>query len=170
MRLLFPACEELGYLGARAYVRDASLDRVAGVLSLELCGMGDTLAIWDAGAQTTFLSTVRGALENVGRRADETYHVVGKIPVFGSDHRAFAAAGIPAYGLTMVPASEADALRAFVFSPMKSALRAVKRRPVPFDTYHTTRDALGTLDAAALDAVVEALEAMVAEAAGAASS
>ena len=170
VRLLFPACEELGYLGARAYVRDASLDRVAGVLSLELCGMGDTLAIWDAGAQTTFLSTVRGALENVGRRADETYHVVGKIPVFGSDHRAFAAAGIPAYGLTMVPASEADALRAFVFSPMKSALRAVKRRPVPFDTYHTTRDALGTLDAAALDAVVEALEAMVAEAAGAASS
>ena len=96
VRLLFPACEELGYLGARAYVRDASLDRVAGVLSLELCGMGDTLAIWDAGAQTTFLSTVRGALENIGRRADETYHVVGKIPVFGSDHRAFAAAGIPA--------------------------------------------------------------------------
>src|SRR5260370_26651102 len=114
---------------------------VGGVLSLELCGMGDRLAIWDAGAETQFLSTVRGALENVGRRADETYHVVGKIPGFGSDHRAFAAAGIPAYGLTVVPASEADALRAFVFSPMKSALPAGQRRPVPFHTYHTTRDA-----------------------------
>jgi 2'-5' RNA ligase len=53
---------------------------------------------------------------------------------------------------------------------MKSALRAVKRRPVPFDTYHTTRDALGTIDGAALDAVVQALEAVVAEAAGSASS
>jgi len=166
VRLLFAACEELGYLGARAYVRDASLDRIAGVLSLELCGRGDTLAIWDAEAETPFLRTVRGALESVGRRADETYHVVGRIPVFGSDHRAFAAAGVPAYGLTVAPAADADALRAFVFSPMKSALRAVKRRPVPFDTYHTARDASETLDARALDAVVQALEALVTEAAG----
>jgi hypothetical protein len=165
VRLLFPACEELGYLGARVYVRDTSLERIAGVLSLELCGMGDTLAIWDAGAETPFLKTVRGALENVGRRADESYHVVGRIPVFGSDHRAFAAAGVPAYGLTVVPVAEADALRAFVFSPMKSALRAVKRPPVPFETYHTPRDALATLNPAALDAVMQALEAVVEEAA-----
>lgn len=163
VRLLFPACEELGYLGARAYVRATSLDRIAGVLSLELCGMGDTLAIWDAATETPFLKTVRGALESVGRRADESYHVVGRIPVFGSDHRAFAAAGVPAYGLTVVPVAEADALRAFVFSPMKSALRAVKRPPVPFETYHTTRDALATLNPAALDAVVQALEAVVEE-------
>ena len=166
VRLLFTACEELGYLGARVFVRETSLDRIEGVLSLELCGRGDTLAVWDAAAaETPFLRTVRGAFESVGRRADETYHVVGRIPVFGSDHRAFAAAGIPAYGLTVVPAAEADALRAFVFSPMKSALRAVKRRPVPFDTYHTTRDALATLDPSALDAVVQALEALVREAA-----
>jgi aminopeptidase YwaD len=165
VRLLFAACEELGYLGARAYVRDASLEGIAGVVSLELCGVGDTLTIWDADAETPFLRTVRGAMESVGRRADETYHVVGRIPVFGSDHRAFAAAGVPAYGLTVVPAAEADALRAFVFSPMKSALRGVKRRPVPFDTYHTPRDALATLDARALDAVVQALEALIGEAA-----
>jgi len=164
VRLFFPACEELGYLGARAYVRETPLDRIAGVLSLELCGVGDTLAIWDAGAETKFLKTVCGAFEGLGRRADETYHVVGRIPVFGSDHRAFAAAGIPAYGLTVVPTAEADALRAFVFSPMKSAFGAIKRRPVPFDTYHTTRDALATLHGPALDAVVQALEAVVAEA------
>jgi aminopeptidase YwaD len=163
VRLLFSACEELGYLGARAYVRDAALNGIAGVLSLELCGVGDTLAIWDSATETPFLSRVRGALENLGRRADDSYHVVGRIPVFGSDHRAFAAAGIPAYGLTMVPAAEADALRAFVFSPLKSAFNAVKRRPAPFDTYHTTRDALATLDASALDAVVQALEAVIDE-------
>jgi hypothetical protein len=102
-------------------------------------------------------------LESIGRRADETYHVVGHIPMFGSDHRAFAAAGVPAYGLTVAPAADADALRAFVFSPMKSALQAVKRRPVPFDTYHTARDASGTLDVQALDTVVYALEALIGE-------
>jgi aminopeptidase YwaD len=162
VRLLFPAGEEIGYLGARAYVRATSLTGVVGVLSLELCGIGDTLAIWDADAETPFLGTVRGAFESLGRRADETYHVVGKIPVFGSDHRAFTAVGVPAYGLTVVPAAEADALRQFVFNPVKSALAAVKRRPVPFDTYHTRGDALATVDGAALDMVVQSLAAVVA--------
>jgi acetylornithine deacetylase/succinyl-diaminopimelate desuccinylase-like protein len=162
VRLLFPACEELGYLGARAYVRQTPLAGLVGVLSLELCGIGDTLAIWDAAEETPFLRTVRGALESLGRRADESYHVVGKIPVFGSDHRAFAAAGVPAHGLTVVPAAEADALRQFVFSPVKSAISAVKRRPVPFDTYHTRGDALATVDGAALDMVVASLESVIA--------
>jgi hypothetical protein len=165
VRLLFPACEELGYLGARAYVRATPPAGVVGVLSLELCGIGDTLAIWDAAAETPFLGTVRGAFESLGRRADESYHVVGKIPVFGSDHRAFAAAGVPAYGLSVVPAAEAEALRQFVLSPVKSAISAVQRRPVPFDTYHTRRDALATVDGAALDMVVGSLEAVVAAAA-----
>jgi hypothetical protein len=163
VRLMFPACEELGYLGARAYVRETPLPSVAGVLSLELCGVGDTPVVWDAVEETPFLNTVRGALEGLGRRAEESYRVVGKIPVFGSDHRAFAAAGIPAYGLTMIPAAEAEALRDFVLRPMTSAIRAVKRRPPPFDTYHTPRDTLATLDGRALDTVVQTLEAVVAE-------
>jgi Zn-dependent M28 family amino/carboxypeptidase len=162
VRLLFPACEELGYLGARAYVRATPLAGVVGVLSLELCGIGDTLAVWDAGEATPFLAAVRGAFESLGRRADESYHVVGKIPVFGSDHRAFVAAGVPAYGLTVVPAAEAEALRQFVFSPVRSAISAVKRRPVPFDTYHTRADALATVSAATLDMVVDSLDAVVA--------
>jgi aminopeptidase YwaD len=165
VRLLFPACEELGYLGARAYVRETPLAGVVGVLSLELCGIGDTLAVWDAGDDTPFLRTLRGAFESLGRRADESYHVVGRIPVFGSDHRAFTAAGVPGYGLTVVPVAEAEALRQFVFSPVRSAISAVARRPVPFDTYHTRRDTLATLDGAALEMVVGALEAVVAAAA-----
>ncbi|HEV8586761.1 MAG TPA: M20/M25/M40 family metallo-hydrolase [Methylomirabilota bacterium] len=164
VRLLFPACEEVGYLGARAYVREIGVDGVVGMLSLELCGVGDTPAIWDAAADSRFLMTVRGALEGLGRRDEETYRVVGKIPVFGSDHRAFAAAGVPAYGLTMIPAAEADALRDFVMRPMLSTLRAVKRRPPPFDTYHTPRDGLATLDARALDTVVQVLEAVAEDA------
>ncbi|HSE93217.1 MAG TPA: M28 family peptidase, partial [Methylomirabilota bacterium] len=54
VRLLFMACEELGYLGARAYVRDTPLGSIVGVLSLELCGIGDSLALWDAVEETPF--------------------------------------------------------------------------------------------------------------------
>ena len=163
VRLLFTAAEELGYLGARAYVRETSLTGIAGVLSLELCGIGDSLALWDAEGETDLLRRAAGALEGLGLRRDEGYHVVGRIPVFGSDHRAFAAAGIPAYGLSVVPFAQADALRRFVLSPVRSALLHAVRRPPPFDTYHTSRDAFATLDPRALDLVGRALSAIVAE-------
>ena len=161
VRLLFPACEELGDLGTRVYVRERPPAGVIGVLSLELCGIGDSVAVWDAGEDTPFLRTVGGALDGMGLRRDESWHQVGRIPVFGSDHRAFAAAGVPAYGLSVVPAREADALRAFVLSPVKSVLMHVVRRPPPFDTYHTPRDLGTTLDPRALDLVARALEAVV---------
>ncbi|HEU5195429.1 MAG TPA: M28 family peptidase [Methylomirabilota bacterium] len=160
VRLLFSACEEIGYLGARAWVREHGVADVRGVLSLELPGVGDSLAVWDAVAPTPFLGAVCGTLEGLGLRADEGHHVVGRIPVFGSDHRAFADAGVAAYGFTTVPAAEADALRQFVFHPLRSAVRASVRRPPPFDTYHTARDTGATLDAAALDRMAGALAAL----------
>ena len=163
VRLLFTAAEELGYLGARVYVREVPLQNIAGVLSLELCGIGDSLVVWDVGPETDFLRRVTGALDGLGLRRDAGYHVVGRIPVFGSDHRAFAAAGIPAYGLSVVPFAQADALRRLVLSPVRSALLHAIRRPPPFDTYHTSGDASSTLDPRALDLVVHALTAIVAD-------
>jgi Zn-dependent M28 family amino/carboxypeptidase len=163
VRLLFTAAEELGYLGARAYVREMPLGRIAGVLSLELCGIGDSVAVWDATSETDLLRRVTGALGGMGLQRDAGYHVVGRIPVFGSDHRAFAAAGIPAYGLSVVPFAEADALRRFVLSPVRSALLHAARRPPPFDTYHTSRDASSTLDPRALDLIARSLSAIVEE-------
>src|SRR5262249_54997652 len=162
VRFLFPAAEELGYLGTRAYVNEISMAGIVGVLSLELCGIGDSLVIWDAEQETGFLGRVRAALGRAGRRRDESYHIVGRIPVFGSDHRAFAAAGLPAYGLSVVPSREAEALRRFVLNPRRGALRLVAHRPPPFDTYHTSRDALSTLEPAACDAVVDGLAAIIA--------
>lgn len=163
VRLLFPAAEELDYLGARAYVQDRPLNGIVGMLSLELCGIGDSVVIWDAPESTPFLRSVTAALERLGRRRDESYHVVGTIPAFGSDHQAFAAAGIPAYGLSIVPAREADALREFVLNPTESPFGADGRIPAPFDTYHTPGDALTTLDPSACAAVLAALEAVITE-------
>jgi Zn-dependent M28 family amino/carboxypeptidase len=160
-RLLFTAQEERDYLGARAYVQETALDGIAGVLSLELCGIGEAVAIWDADGATPFLDGVTGALSLLGLERERTYHVVGRIPVFGSDHRAFAAAGVPAYGFTVVPAAHADALRRFVMSPVRSTLRALVRRPPPFDTYHTRGDAMQTLQPAALDRAAAAIAAIV---------
>jgi Zn-dependent M28 family amino/carboxypeptidase len=162
VRLLFTAAEEIDYLGARAYVEDTSLEGIAGVLSLELCGIGDAVALWDVGAPTPFLDAVTSALQAAGLARDVGHHVVGRIPVFGSDHRAFAAAGVPAYGFTMVPVAHAAALRRFVLSPVRSIFRSLIHRPPPFHTYHTSGDALETLEPAALDRAAAALTAIVA--------
>jgi hypothetical protein len=131
------------------------------VLSLELCGIGDTVAVWDAGEPTPFLEGVTTALESIGLAREMGHRVIGRIPVFGSDHRAFAASGIPAYGFTMVPAAHADALRRFVLSPVRSSVRSLIRRPPPFDTYHTSGDALETIEPAALHRAAAALTAIV---------
>lgn len=158
LRFLFTAAEELGYLGARAYVRATAPRDVAAALSLELCGIGDHLALWDAPRETELSRALTRGADRLGYRRDETFHVVGRIPVFGSDHRAFAEAGIPAHGLTAVPGEDADALRQFIFNPWRSLFRP---RPRPFDTYHTARDRSETLEPAALDRVGEALEALL---------
>jgi hypothetical protein len=162
VRLLFTAAEEIDYLGARAYVEETPLDGITGVLSLELCGIGDAVALWDADPRTPFLDMVTAALESTGFDRDAGHHVVGRIPVFGSDHRAFAAAGVPAYGFTMVPVAHAESLRRFVLSPVRSTFRSLIRRPPPFHTYHTSGDALDTLELAALDRATAALTAVVA--------
>ena len=163
VRLLFTGSEEVGYLGARCYVQSASLERVAGVLSLELCGIGDALAIWDVVPphdQAPMLQALARVLEGLGYRRDETYHVVGRIPVLGSDHRAFSARGIPAFGLTAMPAAEADALRRFIFNPWRTVFRQLVRRPRPFHTYHTSGDRSETLEAATLERTTDALFAL----------
>lgn len=163
IRVLFTGSEEVGYLGARCYVKTAALEGVLGVLSLELCGIGESLGVWDAVPpldQSPLVRTFAGTLEELGYRRDESYHVVGRIPVFGSDHRAFAAAGIPAFGLTVIPAREADALRQFIFNPWRSAFRQLVKRPAPFATYHTPGDRSETLDPLALERTADALFAL----------
>jgi hypothetical protein len=138
------------------------MGHIAGVLSLELCGIGDCLALWDAPVETPFLRAARAAFEARGLARDQGYHVVGRIPVFGSDHRAFAAAGIPAYGLSVMPVAHAAALRRFVLTPARGVLMHLVRRPPPFDTYHTPRDTASTVEPAALALVGGALESLIA--------
>ncbi len=160
VRFLFSGSEEVGYLGARSYVKTASLEGVLGVLSLELCGIGDALAVWDVAEpfdRAPLVQAFAGTLEGLGYRRDESYHLVGRIPVFGSDHRAFAAMGVPAFGLTVVPRAEAERLRQFVLNPFRSAFRQLVKRPVPFNTYHTSGDRSETLEPGALERAVEAL-------------
>jgi Zn-dependent M28 family amino/carboxypeptidase len=166
VRFLFPACEELGYLGTRAYVRDVPPSGVIGVLSLELCGIGDSLALWDvtpAIADTPLVQAWIAAAEALGYRRDETYHLATPVPFFGSDHRPLADRGVPGVGLTVVPTAAAEALRAFIYGGVRGILVPPGRRPPPFTTYHTADDTPETLEPAALSRVETLLAAFCRE-------
>ena len=162
VRCLFTALEEIDYLGARVYVEETPLDDIAGRAEPRaLRPRRRHRALGRRTTDTPFLHGVTRALDGAGLVRDHGYHVIGRIPVFGSDHRAFAAAGLSAYGFTLVPVAHADALRRFVLSPCGARLRALFDRPPPFDTYHTSGDALDTLEPAALALAVRALTEIV---------
>jgi Zn-dependent M28 family amino/carboxypeptidase len=164
VRLAFFGDEERGMLGSRVYVRSAPLEALLGVVSLELCGIGDSLALWDvtpALADTPMLRAWIGAAEGLGYRRDETFHLAEPVPFFGSDHRPFADRGVPAVGLTVVPTASADALRAFIYGGVRGILVPPARRPPPFTTYHTADDRPETLEPPALARALDALEALV---------
>ncbi|MBI2460724.1 MAG: M20/M25/M40 family metallo-hydrolase [Candidatus Rokubacteria bacterium] len=165
VRVVIFGDEEKGFLGSRAYVRAAPLDDLLGVVSLELCGIGDGLALWDVEpeAGSRLARAFAATAEALGYRRDEGYHLVGRIPLFGSDHRPFAARGIPAYGLTVIPNAAREALRSFIFRPLRPALLLPARRPPPFRTYHTPLDRADTLEPAALGRVGALLEALCRE-------
>jgi hypothetical protein len=63
-------------------------------------------------------------------------------------------------GLTAVPTAAAEALRAFIYGGVRSALVPSARRPPPFTTYHTPADCPETLDPEACARVVTVLEAL----------
>jgi peptidase M28-like protein len=164
VRLAFFGDEERGMLGSRVYVRSAPLGALLGVVSLELCGIGDSLALWDvtpALADTPMLRAWIGAAEGLGYRRDETFHLAEPVPFFGSDHRPFADRGVPAVGLTVVPTASADALRAFIYGGVRGVLVPPARRPPPFTTYHTADDRPETLEAPALSRTVDVLDALI---------
>ncbi len=163
VRLAFFGDEERGMLGSRVHVRTAALGGLVGVVSLELCGIGDSLALWDVTPALEETELVRGflaAAEALGYRRDETYHLAAPVPVFGSDHRPFGDRGVPGVGLTVVPAVATEALRAFIYGGIRGVLVPPARRPPPFTTYHTAEDRPETLEPGALARALAVLEAL----------
>jgi aminopeptidase YwaD len=164
VRLSFFAGEERAMLGSRVHVRRADLAGLVGVLSLELCGIGDSLALWDVTPALEATPLVRAFIagsEALGYRRDETYHLAEPVPFFGSDHRPFADRGVPGVGLTAVPRAAIEPLRAFIYGGVRGILVPPARRPPPFTTYHTSGDTPETLEPATLDAVERVLEVFV---------
>jgi hypothetical protein len=161
VRFLFFDHEETGRLGSKHYARNHELGRFVGVASLELCGIGDALGVWD----------VHGPAENsllvdafaAAAEAEEVYlGIHGAVPRYSSDHRSFADAGLPAVGITVLPQQDETRLRDYIDYPDRWRWLIPWFRPTIFRTYHGPGDRARTVDPAAIEMVGRVVRRVVA--------
>jgi hypothetical protein len=167
---LFSDLEEVALAGSRYYVANTDLSGLYGVISFDLCGIGDAVGIWDIRDDMAESLVVR-ALIDASRQDGAYYSTHGPVARFSSDHQSFFEKGVVGVGVTVVPREDEARLRAYVDNPNSTRWLIRSFRPRVFRTYHTSNDTPLTLDVAALElaqriivGTVRALDALVAPA------
>jgi Peptidase family M28 len=145
--------EELGLLGARAFITAHGVDNLAAVINADINANGDTLMHGlNNGAQSAFIT------EAVRELCAELKRSCLDFPEYPpSDDRAFSAAGAPTISLGHQPKAEAEKLRAF----MLKALDPAAPPPEILTLIHTPNDAIARVEPATLALAADFFTALV---------
>lgn len=146
VRLLLTDKEELGLLGARAWIAAHGVDHLAAVINADVNGNGHTLMYGlNNGDQSAFLVTAVRQL--CAARAMSCLD----FPEYpSSDDRAFTAAGAPVISLGHQPTDEAAKMRAFLLRPPGST-PDISEVPEVLRLIHTPNDSFARVEAATLE-------------------
>ena len=142
--------------GSKAYVAGRDLASVVAMYSLELCGIGDMVAVWDSREAERSRLGIRTLLRTL-KEMGADHAVVGEVPRFASDHRRFAERGVPAVGLTVLPRRDETRLREFVFRPGAPKWAERANRPYVFRLYHSPEDRSEALQEGAIRLMAEVI-------------
>lgn len=148
--------EERGQIGSRAYVARAAHEDLLAMINLDICGVGDTLLV--APSLEVQDSLVSQVLRKANRLAGCAYRMVDALPA--GDNLPFEEAGVPTLSVGMLPAEDVEPLLAAI----KAGHRAQTPAPVPtiVETFHNgCRDAIETIEAPAMQAVLRWLESLL---------
>lgn len=156
VRLILFDQEELGLIGAQAWIKAHGIDDVAAVINADVNGNGDTLMYGlNNGPQSAGLV---GAVKAVcAERAISCLDFPEYPP---SDDVAFAAAGAPVLSLGHQPKAEAEKLRAFMLNPPKAAPDPATI-PAVLMLIHTPNDTIARVEASTLALAADTFEALV---------
>ena len=106
-RFAFFDGEESGNTGSKLYVSETSRDKLTGVINLDLCGYGDTIAVYGSGNER------KAALAPFCEKGFLKQHngqLVKYLPP--GDNSSFSRIGIPALSIAVVPAWDIRFLKA----------------------------------------------------------
>ncbi len=113
IQVLFTDQEELGLIGARAWIAENGVSHIAGVINADVTGYGSTLMYGlNNGEQSKPLVA---ALESICAMEDRKCLSFPNYP--SSDDRAFTAAGAPAVSIGYLPAEDAQTMHRFLNPP-----------------------------------------------------
>lgn len=148
--------EELGLLGARAFITAHGVDNLAAVINADINANGDTLMHGlNNGAQSAFIT------EAVRELCAELKRSCLDFPQYPpSDDRAFSAAGAPTVSLGHQPKAEAEKLRAFMLNPPTSQPDPATV-PEVLSLIHTPNDTIARVEPATLAMAADFFEALV---------
>lgn len=156
VRLILFDQEELGLVGAQAWIEAHGIDNVAAVINADVNGNGDTLMYGlNNGAQSAFM------LDAVKAVCAERQLSCLDFPQYPpSDDRAFSAAGAPVVSLGHQPKAEAEKMRAFLLNPPTSAPDP-SAIPAVLALIHTPNDTIARVEASTLALAADTFEALV---------
>ncbi len=156
VRLLLTDQEELGLLGARAFIKAHGVESIAAVINADINAYGDTLMHGLNNGQQS--ARVTEAVRAVcAERAMSCLDFPQYPP---SDDQAFSAAGVPTVSLGMLPKAEAEKLKTFMQNPA-AASRDPKAIPDVLSLIHTPNDMIGHVEPATLALAADVFAALV---------
>ncbi len=156
IRLILFDQEELGLVGAEAWIAAHGVDNVAAVINADVNGNGDTLMYGlNNGAQSAFMIDAVRAV--CAERAISCLDFPEYPP---SDDRAFSAAGAPVISLGHQPRGEAEKMRAFLLNPPTSAPDP-STIPAVLTLIHTPNDTIARVEASTLALAADTFTALV---------
>lgn len=146
VRLLLTDQEELGLVGAEAWIKAHGVTNLAAVIVADVNANGDTLMYGeDAGPQSVFVIEAAKAV-----CAARNISCLGFAEYPPSDDRAFAGAGAPTISIGHQPKAEADKLQAFMLNPPKAPPKDMSTIPEVLRLIHTPNDKLDRVEPATL--------------------
>jgi|688.fasta_scaffold58360_3 hypothetical protein len=156
VRLILSDQEELGLLGARAWIAEHGVDAIAAVINADVNGYGDTLMYGlNTGQQSAFLIEI---VRSVCRERALSCLDFPEYPP--SDDVAFAAAGAAVVSIGHQPRNEAEKLRSFLLGPPD---RADDEAAIPdiLRIIHSPQDTIERIEPETVAQAADVFEALV---------
>ena len=154
--LLLTDQEELGLVGAKAYVEQHGTANLAAVINADINAYGDTLMHGlNNGAQS---AGVTAAVRDLCAAKAISCLDFPQYPP--SDDLVFSGAGVPTVSLGFLPKTEAEALKVFLADPA-AAMKAKTPMPAILGLIHTANDKIEKVEPATLAAAAEVFTSLV---------